>query len=176
MTLQEYFMVTFDTLWNNFPSKEAIKQQCTNKQKDSNKPFDDYCAIMLSECFIKSGIYLNLLSAKKCWSHSGKKHILLAEEFAIALKSKNLPGFMPMKKVLPGSFQSELRDKTGVIFFKDYWQRGNESFNARSGDHIDLWNKGSITSGGMFMRSVYELLGVVSDLNKSKEIWFWEIK
>lgn len=165
----------FETLWNNFPDKESIELRCTNKQKDSNKPFSDYCAIMLSDCFIKSGIDLSLLKAKRCWSHSGKKHILLAEEFAVALRSSTPAGFSPMKKVSPGSFQSQLRGKTGVIFFKDYWQRGNESFTNRSGDHIDLWNKNEITGSGMFMRSIYEFFGVVSDLNKSREIWFWEI-
>ena len=164
------------TLWKNFPEKESIKSRCTNKQKDSNKPFSDYCAIMLSECFIRSGVDLSLLKAKRCWSHAGKKHILLAEEFANALRSRTPPGFAQMIKVTPGSFQSSLKDKTGVIFFKDYWQRGSESFANRSGDHIDLWNKDEISGSGMFMRSVYELFGVVSDLNKSKEIWFWEVK
>lgn len=81
-----------------------------------------------------------------------------------------------MVKVTPGSFQTALKDKTGVIFFKDYWQRGSESFVNRSGDHIDLWNKDEITGSGIFMRSIYELFGAVSDLNRSKEIWFWEIK
>ena len=81
-----------------------------------------------------------------------------------------------MKKINPGSFQKELSVKTGVVFFKDYWQRGSESFQARSGDHIDLWKEDQITSGGMFIRSVYEFFGALSDLNKSKEIWFWEIK
>ena len=166
----------FDTLWNNFPDKENIKKQCTNKQKDSNKPFSDYCAIMLSESFIRSGVDLSLIKAKRCWSHSGKKHILLAEEFARGLKTRPPVGLSTMIKVQPGSFQSTLKGKTGVIFFKDYWRRGSESFANRSGDHIDLWNKDEITGSGMFMRAVYEFFGVVSDLNNSKEIWFWELK
>lgn len=168
-------MVDFKKLWSNYPNKESIKKTCTNKQKDSNKPFSDYCAIMLSDCLIKSGVDISSYSAKKCWSHQGKKHILLAEELANALAKKPPAGFSPMKKIQPGSFQSDLSGKTGVIFFKDYWQRGSESFGSRSGDHIDLWNKDEISSSGMFMRSVYEFFGVVSDLNKSKEIWFWEV-
>lgn len=166
----------FQTLWKNFPEKESIKVKCTNKQKDSNKPFSDYCAIMLSECFIKSGIDLSLLNAKRCWSHSGKKHLLLAEEFANALRTNTPQGLSKAIKVPPGSFQSMLKGKTGVIFFKDYWQRGNESYENRSGDHIDLWNKNEITGSGMFIRSVYEYFGIISDLNKSKEVWFWEVK
>ena len=63
-----------------------------------------------------------------------------------------------------------------AIFFKDYWRRGKESFEQRSGDHIDLWNKDRISSSSMFTRSILEFIGRVSDLNKSREIWFWEVK
>lgn len=166
-------MASFDTLWKNYPEKESIKARCTNKQKDSNKPFEDYCAIMLSECFIRSGVDLSLIKGNRCWSHQGKKHILLAEDIASGLNKYTPHGFGRMKKVYPDSFQSVLSDKTGVIFFKDFWQRGKESFENRSGDHIDLWNKGSITSSSMFIREVLEFFGRVSDLNKSREIWFW---
>lgn len=100
----------------------------------------------------------------------------MVEEFARALKTRPPVGLSTMIKVQPDSFQSTLKGKTGVIFFKDYWRRGSESFANRSGEHIDLWNKDEITGSGMFMRSVYEFFGVVSDLNNSKEIWFWEVK
>lgn len=80
------------------------------------------------------------------------------------------------EKIAPGSFQDKLEGRTGLIYFKDYWRRGNESFGNRSGDHIDLWNKSEIIDASMLYRSVIEWLGLVSDLNKSKEIWFWEIK
>lgn len=169
-------MADFKTLWSNFPDKEKIKTTCTNKQKDSNKPFSDYCAIMLSDCLNKSGVDLGLIKGNRCWSHVGKKHILLAEDLAIGLRNHRPSGFSALRKVAPGSFQSDLDGKTGVIFFKDYWQRGSESFEARSGDHIDLWNKDEITSSGMLMRSLFEFVGALSDLNKSREIWFWEVK
>ena len=169
-------MISFNTLWDNFPDKEKLKSVCTNKQKAGNEPFDNYCAILLSECFIKSGIDTNSLSGTKCWSHKGKKHILKAADFAKALNDNLPPGFSKKQKILPATFQSTLNNKTGVIYFKDYWQRGKESFEARSGDHIDLWNKDEITGQGMIMRSIYEFFGVVSDLNNSKEIWFWEVK
>ena len=166
----------FETLWKNFPDQDKLKKVCFNRQATSSEPFSDYCAISLSECLIKSGVDVSLLKAKRCWSHTGKKHILLAEEFANALVTQSLPGLAIRQKVVPGNFQKILDDKTGIIFFKDYWQRGKESFANRSGDHIDLWNKDELTGSGMFMRSVYEFFGVVSDLNKSKEVWFWEIK
>ncbi len=166
----------FETLWKNFPDKDKLKKTCFNKQPTSSKPFSDYCAIMLSDCLIKSGVDIGSLKANRCWSHSGKKHILLAEELAVELDKRLPPGFTPKQKIHPGTFQTKLDGKTGIIFFKDYWQRGKESFENRSGDHIDLWNEDEITSSGMVMRAIYEFFGTVSDLNKSKEIWFWEIK
>lgn len=169
-------MASFSDLWKNFPEKESIKARCTNKQPTSNKPFSDYCAILMSECLIRSGIDISAYKGARCWSHAGKKHILLAEDLALGLKSSVPSGFKTMKKINPGAFQDELDGKTGVIFFKDYWQRGKESFENRSGDHIDLWNKDKITSSSMLIRGVLEFLGRVSDLNKSKEIWFWEVK
>ncbi len=117
-----------------------------------------------------------MVKGNKCWSHQGKKHVLLAEDLANGLGKNAPPGFNKMTKIHPASFQDKLYDKTGVIFFKDYWRRGKESFKNRSGDHIDLWNKGNITSSSMFIREVLEFFGRVSDLNNSKEIWFWEVK
>jgi len=169
-------MSTFSTLWKNFPQKESIIKKCRNKQKTSDTSFDNYCAILLSECFIRSGIDISNLKADKCWSHSGKKHIIRAEEMALALKSNTPIGFTRAVSINPGSFQVLLKDKTGVIYFKDYWQRDKETFNNRSGDHIDLWKKDAVTSSSMFTRGILEFLGRVSDLNKSKEIWFWEVK
>lgn len=169
-------MASFETLWKNFPDKDEMKKVCTNKQAGSNTPFDNYCAILLSECFNKSGIDVTGMSGTKCWSHKGKKHILKAQDFANAINRMLPSGFSAMKKIPVESFQDTLSKKTGVIFFKDYWQRGKESFESRSGDHIDLWNKNKISGHGMFARSIYEFFGVVSDLNKSKEIWFWEVK
>ena len=169
-------MIKFNVLWKNFPAKNSMKAKCQNKQKKSSSPFGNYCAINLSEALIKSGVSTAGAKAKKCWGHSGLKHILLAEEMASWLNKSNFSWLGKLQKVDAKSFQDSLDGKTGIIFFKDYWQRGSESLPNRSGDHIDLWNADAITSGGMLSRSVYEFFGVVSDLNKSKEVWFWEIK
>ncbi|WP_227712335.1 T6SS effector amidase Tae4 family protein [Marinobacter zhanjiangensis] len=75
----------------------------------------------------------------------------------------------------PSSLAAPVLAKRGKAF-KDYWQRGNETDANRSGDHIDLWNKSEITSSSMLYRSFAEFFGMVSDLNNSKKIWFWEVK
>jgi hypothetical protein len=170
-------MLKFNKLWEDFPESNVMKAICQNKQSStSSRPFGNYCAILLSDTLIRSGVSTNTAKVKKCWSHTGMKHILLAEEMANWLNTANIGGMKKVEKIRPASFQQDLAGRTGIIFFKDYWQRGNESPENRSGDHIDLWNKNEISSSGMFMRSVYEFFGAVSDLNKSKEIWFWEIK
>ncbi|WP_432455877.1 type VI secretion system amidase effector protein Tae4 [Agarivorans sp. QJM3NY_29] len=169
-------MPSFDTIWKSFPDKSLIKARCQNKQATSSKPFGNYCAIMLSDALIKAGVSTANSKTKTCWSHSGMKHILLAEEMAHWLKRSQFSWLGKLEKITPATFQDDLDGRTGIIFFKDYWQRGNESFERRSGDHIDLWNKDEITSSSMFTRSILEFLGRVSDFNESREIWFWEVK
>ena len=168
-------MKNFKTLWNNFPNKKSLSRKCFNMQKDSSKPFGNYCAIMMSECLIKSNINISSYKGNRCWSHSGPKHILLAEDLAKGLRLSPPSHFGRMNKVHPKTFQNELKNKTGVIFFKDYWQRDGELLGNRSGDHIDLWDNDRITGSSMFARGVLEFLGRVSDLNQSKQIWFWEV-
>ncbi len=169
-------MIKFNVLWKNFPEKSSIRAKCQNRQETSSSPFGNYCAINLSEALIQSGVSTAGAGAKKCWGHPGLKHILLAEEMAIWLKKSNFSWLGNLQKIDPNSFQDDLDGKTGIIFFKNYWQRGSESFPNRSGDHIDLWHKDEITSSSMFTRGILEFFGRVSDLNKSREIWFWEIK
>lgn len=174
--IKGFIFLDFKTLWESFPEKSLMKARCQNKQETSSAPFDNYCAILLSEALINVGVSTSSAKAAKCWSHSGTKHILRAEEMAKWLTSSNIGGLHKVEKISPSTFQKDLKNRTGIIFFKDYWQRGNETTNNQSGDHIDLWNKDEISSSGMLMRSIYEFFGTVSDFNKSKEIHFWEIK
>ncbi len=169
-------MLKFERLWNSYPQEDVIKQICYNKQDTTTAPFSDYCAIMLSEALIKAGVPLKDFEGNTCWSHSGAKHALLAEQLATWLKNASILGLRGAVKIEPTAFQEKLKGKTGIILFKDYWQRGSENFESRSGDHIDLWKNSKITSGNMFYRSMIEWFGFVSDLNKSKKILFWEVQ
>ncbi len=50
---------TFNELWKNFPrdnEKVFVRAKCQNKQPAYTKPFENYCAVYLSEALIKSGI------------------------------------------------------------------------------------------------------------------------
>jgi hypothetical protein len=170
-------MPNFKTLWDNYPDPADIKARCQNKQSGGSTPFENYCAILMSECLTKSGVDLGKCPPKyKCWSHAGPRHVILAENLAEWLSKSQPEGFSKPIKVNPVNFQKALSGKTGVVFFKDYWKRPGESDEGRSGDHIDLWNKSRITEGSMAYRAVIEFFGFVSQLSKSREVWFWEVK
>jgi hypothetical protein len=139
-------MPTFSSLWDKYPDKAFMKATCKNIQANSSTPFGNYCAINLSEVLIRNGVQTSKIKVKKCWGHQGMKHILLAEEMAGWLKNTHFGWLGKCEKINPKTFQEDLNGRTGIIFFKDYWTRGNESLANRSGDHIDLWNKDEITS------------------------------
>lgn len=67
--------------------------------------------------------------------------------------------------ILTGSAEDRrtLNQKTGIIFFKDCFARLGQSEEARTGDHIDLWNRGRAT--GDF----------ADQAHRSKQVWFWEL-
>lgn len=77
-----------------------------------------------------------------------------------------------------------MNERTGIVFFKDYWQRNTDFGENRTGDHIDLWDGrgldklASQDALGNFLGNTLGLYldGIYSDKNKSKEVWFWEIK
>ena len=139
-------------------------------------PFDDQCAIKVGIALAGSGVSLSSFRGARCWNDD-VKHVLRAEELAGWIGSTPFAGRGETRTLDPATFQSQINGKTGIIFFKDYWQRGAETFANRSGDHIDLWNMNSL--GGAwtwFGRGVMEFFGALSDLNDSKSIKFWEVR
>lgn len=57
----------------------------------------------------------------------------------------------------------KLQNKIGLIFFKDCFQQAGEADEGRTGDHIDLWNRGLTV--GRFSDQAY----------RSRAVWFWEL-
>jgi Type VI secretion system (T6SS), amidase effector protein 4 len=159
-------VVSFSKLLGNFPS---------GKPCDATA-FPDQCAIRVGEALSKCGVSLASFSGSKCWFNHGHRHPLRAEELAGWLRRRPFPGCGQTQSMTPANFQAELNGKTGIIFLKDYWQRGQESAENRSGDHIDLWNNNSLAAEWTrFDRGIAEFFGAVSDLNRSKAVQFWEI-
>jgi hypothetical protein len=129
----------------------------------------------LSEALIKNGL---APGGTQCWGtcSTNSKHVIRAQELATWLQ-KNLNGV----KVLTGeNFQDYISGKTGIVFFQDYWQRSGES--GITGDHIDLWNKNEMGGYSVlttWYRTTFPRLAEYSgysDLRKSTQVLFWEIK
>jgi len=168
--------ITFHDLWGNYPKNEY---PCSTNGK---RQFDDQCAIRVGVALTKCGYNITQLKPagklEFCWHHPKQDgHILRAEELANALHRTRIPSVSVTQKVNQArDFAIELRGKTGIIFFKDYWRRGTEA--QPSGDHIDLWNGSNITDGALsYLRVQFGLHweGRISDFRKSKEIWFWSV-
>lgn len=180
-------MIKFKALWESHPTINGDKNPCSTNGK---KNFDDQCAIRVGVALSKCGIDTSTLpGAVHCWHDHPKSlgHVIRAEELAVGLSKRSIAGLEKMVKVKPSEFSEVLEGKTGIIFFKDYWQRTingvTESFRNRSGDHIDLWNGSRLTDPFSWIRiqARFGALGIhsfrddLSDFEDAKEVWFWRV-
>lgn len=168
--------ITFSALWNAHPEVKGDENPC--RRPDGNKAFEDQCAIRIGTALSRCGYDVTRLKAQFCWYHpKSAGHILRAEELANALKWASIPGVSSVIKVNANNFEKVLKNQRGIIFFKDYWRRGNESFLNRSGDHIDLWNGSRLTTRSSYLRIQWgiSIEGLWSSFAQAKEIWFWKM-
>lgn len=169
-------MLTFDTLWKSHPEIFGDAAPC---RTNGAKNFSDQCAINLGVALRRAGADLGKLKdIRHCWQPpKSEGHVLAAEEIAQALSQAKIPGLHAVKKIKPKDFEDDLEGQQGIIFFKDFWRRGNETFGNRSGDHIDLWNGRRLTNWLSYPRIQlgFSIEGSFSDYHESKEIWFWKV-
>ena len=100
-----------------------------------------------------------------------------ANELAKWLDTRPICGVGPKQVITGQKWKDTIAGKTGIIFFGEYWGRDGESADAASGGHIDLWNGSRITGIYSYLRIQWGInLFGESDLNKSKRIWFFEVK
>lgn len=179
--------LTFDELWEAYPSD--IKHINTETKKDI---YNDHCAIKVSDSLYTCGVLLKSFKGTRCWyCPAGKdKHIhaIRAQELNDYLETKPFANCPDAIKLTGGNFRNEIKNKTGIIFFKDYWLRSGES--EPTGDHIDLWKNGQLASenavSSFFRVNFPDAIEATTDaipgieratsLLKSKEVSFWEIK
>ena len=175
--------VTFKELWDKYPSK-SLQHVNAKTKKDE---FGNHCAINVSESLYLNNIKLKSFGGVKCYHKcpTGKNiHAIRAQELANWLKKRPFAGCTKPIELKGNEFREKLNGKTGIVFFKDYWQRNGETGDARTGDHIDLWDGRGIDK--LASQNIFEdfftntlggyIDGVYSDKNKSKQVLFWEIK
>lgn len=163
--------LTFDVLWNNYPSQDP----CVNP-RTQNKAYDNQCAIRVGMALEKSGISFASFKGPRCeFGARGNGMVLRAQELANWLKTKP---FVECPKPLQFSgkgFQRNLAARRGIVFFQDYWFREGEK--SPTGDHIDLWNMDRLTPSwqnfARFTMGIGRIPSVYSDLENSKSVTFW---
>jgi len=185
-------VVTFKKLWNNHPTVTGNENPCTTNGKPN---FPDQCAIQVGVALSVCGVNTAKIPGVRHCGHHNKSdgHVLAAEELAWGLKSFPVPGVGKIQEISSTEFPEVLREKKGIIFFKDYWQRTvngkKQNFRNRSGDHIDLWDGNRMTSPGSWAETLHawarvhariggfglHSIGFYSDLEDSKAIWFWQV-
>lgn len=167
--------LTFENLWKNHPTVASKGKPCDLEQ------ITNFCAINLGQALTSCGVDTYKIVQKKehCWGKDHVGHILRAEVFAKGLQKNPFKGLGKLQKISPEDFNLSLAGKTGIIFFKDYWMRSGESYQNRSGDHIDLWNGSKTTSAGWFRLNILPSVNFgpwqYSDLENSRAIWFWNL-
>jgi hypothetical protein len=172
--------VTFAELWTAYPEGTPYVDPKTGNVP---KNFENQCAIRLSVTLHKVGIEMTSFRGKGQIRLNGRRTAVLASEMADWLKRTPVAGMGPTENVTGADWQQKIKGRTGIIAFKNYWQRDGES--RPSGGHIDLWDGAQLTSNGIggaisnFLRFTMGLttgFGRYSDLGRSTEIVFWEIK
>lgn len=144
---------SFARLWALYPTNID-----PSNRTPCNGPWGNQCAIRMSICLnAEKSIQINstTYSEPKC-SHG---HARGAESLANWLWKNHL---RRPKIYLDGkTAKTDIKDKTGIIFFKDCFTRSGET--RAVGDHIDLWNKEKETATYNDPR------------NAAQQIWFWEL-
>ncbi|WP_460417424.1 type VI secretion system amidase effector protein Tae4 [Pseudomonas sp. microsymbiont 2] len=139
---------SFINLWNAYPK---VSSPCDG-------PWDNQCAIRMSialngEMSLK--VNKSTYTEPKC-AHG---HARGAESLANWLEGRL---FYPLKIAGTAQARAQLSTKTGIIFYRNCYARNGQRWEDRSGDHIDLWNRG-LTKG--FNDDAYQ----------SQAVWFWEL-
>ena len=133
--------VKFETLWGAFPDGQPSQE----KNAKGELLYPDQCAIKISVALHAVGVEMKSFTGAYTFI-SGKRAALRAEELAAWLDKMPFCGLPKKPESVTGvAWKAKANDRTGIMFFGDYWARQGESTTRASGDHIDLWKKSTLT-------------------------------
>jgi hypothetical protein len=186
--------VQFSKLWASYPSGHPYVDASGRPPKG----FENQCAIKLSAAIHGAGIEMkSYIPAHVDVQPDGTiGRILLdgnfaatrADELASWLKRQPFCGLPQKPEDVTGKdWEKNIKGRTGIVYFADYWMRNTDKKKQPSGDHIDLWNGSSLTPApvnhlrSIGLNSISWLLGPLSrynfsDLAGSSQILFWEVR
>lgn len=158
-------MPTFRTVWDNHPNVKG-DSPLLDKQVYVNQ-----CAINMSAAWLRSGMKLSGFTGTLSWEKDKPKYAIRAQELANWFETpfSHLP--FKVKKFVGREAFENIRGKTGVVFFQNYWGAGNQ------GDHIDLWNGSRLTDMLSWVRINARIgsVGLGTDYRKAQSVWFWKL-
>lgn len=180
--------VTFAELWAAYPKEDP----CVDKNGKPPKGWENQCAIRVGLALERVGVSFRSFGGARCPTGPQRGGMAAgAQALANWLRARPFPGCPLATHVAPANWKDAVEARTGIIFFKDYWRRSGETSGTGTGDHIDLWNRDTLTPS--FVSFLRFTLGIdrlpnlniftrapdnenwFSNLEKSKEIWFWEM-
>lgn len=177
--------VTFAELWAAYPRGTPYVDPKTG---DVPAGFENQCAIRMSVTLHKVGIEMKSFRGKGQIRLEGKRTAVLASEMANWLRLKPMAGIGAPESITGSDWQKKIAGRTGIVAFMNYWRRDGETAGNASGGHIDLWNGSRLTISSTpgVVSTIGRSLGWDaffpgthygwSDLGRSTEILFWEIK
>lgn len=163
-------MPAFATLWSNHPT---IKGDAPLLDKTV---YENQCAINVSAAWMRSGMSLSGYPGALSWEKDKPKYAIRAQELANWFASPHSHLRVKVQKFSGKEVFEKIKNRTGIIFFQNYWGPGNQ------GDHIDLWNGARLTDWFTWIR-IHARIGTVgvhsvaplSDFEKSQSVWFWAL-
>ena len=166
--------VQFQTIWENYPNTD---QPCVETR--THRPaFENQCAIRVSYALRQSGISFANFRGSRCPPSTSTSGLpTVAQQLADWLNTRPFSE-CPRSESYPGDRVFDaIEDRTGIVFFANYWQRHGESGNARTGDHIDLWNGSRLTTTFSWFRVHMGISwdGLFSDFRLAPRTVFWNI-
>lgn len=168
-------VIKFQTIWDNYPNYDPCRNVKTGEIPEG---YENQCAMRVGYALEKSGISFRSFKGGRCplGPRTGGM-VASAQELANWLRARPFPGCPKPEHHTGKAVFDGIKDRSGIIFLADYWQRSSDKGNARTGDHIDLWNGSRMTSIWSWPRIHLYISwdGVWSDLRGAPKVLFWPV-
>lgn len=185
----------FAAMWRGYPEGQPSDERWDDDvvahgvllAHKGDLKYPDQCAIKVSVALHAAGVDMQRY-AGAATAIDGKRAALRAVELAAWLERQSFCGLPLSLRVTGADWQERIAERTGIIYFANYWRRSGES--KPSGDHIDLWNRSTLSPslesffrfrlGIERMPNPLDLLrgrpgNWYSNLDEATEILFWQI-
>jgi hypothetical protein len=167
--------ITFQTIWDQYPSESPCRDPKTGKAPAG---YENQCAIRVGYALEKAGVSFASFRGGRCPNAPrGSGMVAGAQALADWLLTRPFEGCPRPEEYTGKDAFDRIKGRTGIIFLANYWQRSSDKGNARTGDHIDLWNGSRMTAFSSWVRVHFGVSwdGLWSDYRLATRVLFWPI-